>query len=46
MHLDATFADLSGLVIRTAQLLLMVEQSLDQEVNHSGKAIVIGSWDQ
>jgi len=32
------------LVIKTTQLLLMVEQSIDQEVNHSGKAIVIGSW--
>lgn len=34
------------LVIRTRQLLLMVEQSIDQEVSHSGKAIVIGSWDE
>jgi len=33
-------------VIRTKQLLLMIEQSIDQEVSHSGKAIVIGSWDQ
>jgi len=32
------------LVIRTSRLLLMVEQALDQEVNHSGKAIVIASW--
>lgn len=34
------------LVIKATQLLLMVEQSVDQEVSHSGKAIVIGSWDQ
>ncbi|KAG0649472.1 hypothetical protein D0Z07_4294 [Hyphodiscus hymeniophilus] len=34
------------LVIRTTQLLLMVEQSLDQEVRNSGKAIVIGAWDR
>ncbi|KUJ10570.1 uncharacterized protein LY89DRAFT_689765 [Mollisia scopiformis] len=34
------------LVIRTKELLLMVEKSIDQEVSHSGKAIVIGSWDQ
>ncbi|KAF8861010.1 hypothetical protein BDZ45DRAFT_285149 [Acephala macrosclerotiorum] len=34
------------LVIRTRQLLIMVEQSIDQEVSHSGKAIVIGSWDE
>jgi hypothetical protein len=34
------------LVIRTNQLLLMVEQSIDQEVKHSGKAIAIGSWDE
>ncbi|KAH8586433.1 hypothetical protein B0O99DRAFT_695480 [Bisporella sp. PMI_857] len=34
------------LVIRATELLLMIEQSIDQEVNHSGKAIVIGSWDQ
>ncbi|CZR62790.1 uncharacterized protein PAC_12687 [Phialocephala subalpina] len=34
------------LVIRTGQLLLMVEQSIDQEVSHSGKAIVIGSWEE
>ena len=33
------------LLIRTTQLLLMVEQAKEQEVNHSGKAIVIGSWD-
>jgi len=30
------------LVIRTTRLLLKVEQSLDLEVNHSSKAIVIG----
>ncbi|KAK0118423.1 hypothetical protein ONS95_012710 [Cadophora gregata] len=34
------------LVIKTTQLLLLVEQSIDQEVNHSGKAVVIGSWDR
>lgn len=34
------------LVIKTTQLLLLVEQSLDQEVQHSGKAVVIGSWDR
>lgn len=34
------------LVIRTTELLLVVEHSLEQEINHSGKAIVIGSWDQ
>ncbi|KAK6579818.1 hypothetical protein PZA11_007526 [Diplocarpon coronariae] len=34
------------LVIRATQLLLMVERSIEQEVSHSGKAIVIGSWDQ
>lgn len=37
---------IAELMIRTTQLLLVVEQSLDQEVNASGKAIVIGSWDQ
>lgn len=35
----------SELVIRTTQLLLNVEESLTREVEHSGKAIVIGSWD-
>ncbi|CZT12510.1 uncharacterized protein RCO7_07676 [Rhynchosporium graminicola] len=34
------------LVIKTTQLLLLVEQSIDQEVKHSGKAVVIGSWDR
>ncbi|KAH7314358.1 hypothetical protein BKA65DRAFT_411459 [Rhexocercosporidium sp. MPI-PUGE-AT-0058] len=34
------------LVIKTTQLLLLVEQSIDQEVQHSGKAVVIGSWDR
>ncbi|KAH6716609.1 hypothetical protein BKA61DRAFT_600076 [Leptodontidium sp. MPI-SDFR-AT-0119] len=34
------------LVIKTTQLLLLVEQSIDQEVNNSGKAVVIGSWDR
>jgi hypothetical protein len=33
------------LVIKTTQLLLMVEHSIEQEVKHSGKAIVFGSWD-
>ncbi|KAH8648746.1 hypothetical protein BGZ60DRAFT_390273 [Tricladium varicosporioides] len=32
------------LAIRTSQLLLMMEQSFEQEVKHSGKALVIGSW--
>jgi hypothetical protein len=32
------------LAVRTSQLLLMLETALDQEINHSGKAIVIGSW--
>lgn len=32
------------LFIRTTSLLLKVEESLQQESNHSGKAIVIGSW--
>ncbi|KAH8805002.1 hypothetical protein F5884DRAFT_438694 [Xylogone sp. PMI_703] len=32
------------LVIRTTQLLLMVEESINQEIAHSGKAIVIGSF--
>lgn len=32
------------LFIRTTALLLKVEESLQQESNHSGKAIVIGSW--
>jgi hypothetical protein len=36
---------LSELVIRTTQLLLMTEQSVDLEVSNSAKAIVIGSWD-
>lgn len=34
------------LVINTTQLLLLVEQSIDQEVQNSGKAVVIGSWDR
>jgi hypothetical protein len=34
------------LAVRTSQLLLMLETALDQEINHSGKAIVIGSWPQ
>jgi hypothetical protein len=33
------------LVVKTTQLLLVVEQSLIEEVKHSGKAIVFGSWD-
>ncbi|KAJ8062071.1 hypothetical protein OCU04_009850 [Sclerotinia nivalis] len=33
------------LVIRTTQLLLNVEESMTREVENSGKAIVIGSWD-
>ncbi|EPE31259.1 F-box [Glarea lozoyensis ATCC 20868] len=32
------------LAVRTSQLLLMLETALDQELNHSGKAVVIGSW--
>lgn len=34
------------LAVRTSQLLLMIERSFYQEINHSGKAsaIVIGSW--
>jgi hypothetical protein len=31
------------LLVRTSQLLLMVEKSEAQEVTHSGKAIVIAS---
>ncbi|KAM0124338.1 hypothetical protein ACHAP3_010417 [Botrytis cinerea] len=33
------------LVLRTTQLLLHTEESLTREVEHSSKAIVIGSWD-
>ncbi|KAL3428480.1 F-box domain-containing protein [Phlyctema vagabunda] len=32
------------IVIRTAQLLLKLEQSLEQESQHKGKAIIFGSW--
>jgi len=32
------------LAIRTSQLLLKLEQTFHQEISHSGKAVVIGSW--
>jgi len=35
-----------GLVLRTTKLLLMLEQSIEDEAMRLGKAIVIGSiWD-
>lgn len=33
------------LVIRTTQLLLKVEESMDHEIAHSGNAVVLASWD-
>ncbi|KAG9238947.1 hypothetical protein BJ875DRAFT_274869 [Amylocarpus encephaloides] len=32
------------LAIKTSQLLLMMEHARDEEISHSGKAIIIGSW--